>query len=320
MIKNLKSVAKLLKKENSFLIVCHIDPDGDTIGSALGLKFVLNKLGKNVTVYSRDHIPKIYQFLPGISSIKQDLPQSKTFDVIISVDAGDVKRIGNAPSILPRGKTLVNIDHHPDNTYYGDLNLVEGVSCVAELIYKLAKELKVKLDAKAAICLYVAMMTDTGNFKYENTTAKTFGIAKDLVEAGADPSEAAIHVYEEKPFTAVAIHAFAASHAKLAHGGKVIWSTIKRSTMKKMHATDEDLNGIVDKLRAVEGVEVAILIREHGKNQVKANFRSKRRVNVQKIANKLGGGGHVRSSGAVIKGKIDAVEKKVIKTVLDQLK
>ena len=320
MIKNLSKVAAALKTGDDFLIVCHIDPDGDTIGSALALKYLLQKLGKQVTVFSKDRIPSIYDFLPGVASIKKSLPKQRRFNTLISVDAGAEKRVSDGKHTLCCANKIINIDHHPDNTYFGDLNLVDHVSCAAELVFLLAKHLKIKIDVKMATNLYVAMMTDTGNFKYSNTTANTFGIAKELVEAGASPSESAIYVYEEKPLSAVAIHAHAALNAHTARHGKVIWTLVKHSTMKKISATEEDLNGIVDSLRAVKGVEVAMLIREHGKAKVKVNFRSKRKVNVQKIARSLGGGGHIRSSGAIVSGNIKEAEKKVLKAVFQHVK
>lgn len=320
MIKNLNKVVTALKNGDDFLVVCHIDPDGDTIGSALALKFILQKLGKKVSVFSKDSIPHIYDFLPGVTSIKKSLPKGKSYCTLVSVDAGAEKRVSDSKNTLKRCGTIINIDHHPDNTYFGDINLVDRVSCAAELVYLVAKQLKVKIDANIATNLYVAVMTDTGNFKYANTTADTFAIAKELVEAGASPSDCAIHVYEEKPLSAVAVHAHAALNAHTARHGKVIWTLVKRSTMNKIGATEEDLNGIVDSLRAVKGVEVAMLIREHGKAKVKVNFRSKRKVNVQKIAKALGGGGHIRSSGAVVSGNIKNAEKKVLKAVFKHVK
>jgi phosphoesterase RecJ-like protein len=314
-LKNLKAAANLLKKENNFLIACHADPDGDTIGSALGLLHLLKKMGKSATVFSADEIPTSYQFLPGIRTIKKSIPRHQKFNVIISVDAGDSKRIGAAEKILPLGNFLMNIDHHPDNTGYGDLNLVAPVSCVAELIYRVAEAMGTKIPAAAATCLYVAMMTDTGNFKYENTTAETFDIAKQLVAAGANPAECAINVYEEKPFAALTLHAHCVLHAKQICGGKIIWTSVRQADLKKFKAKDEDLNGVVDALRSVKGVEVAILIREVSKNKIKVNFRAKRSVNVQQMAKTLGGGGHIRSAGTIIDGNIRLVEKRVLATV-----
>ncbi|MFA4858593.1 MAG: bifunctional oligoribonuclease/PAP phosphatase NrnA [Candidatus Margulisiibacteriota bacterium] len=317
-LKNLKAAARLLRKENNFLIACHADPDGDTIGSALGLMHILKKMGKAAAVFSADEIPAVYQFLPGINSIKKNIPQKQRFNVIISVDAGDVKRISAAEKILPLGNFLVDIDHHPDNTFFGDLNLVAPVSCVAELIYRVAEELGIKMPAAAATCLYVAMMTDTGNFKYENTTAETFDIAKHLVAGGANPAECAINVYEEKPFAALTLQAHCILNAQRVCGGKIIWTTVKQADLKKFKAKDDDLNGLVDALRSVKGVEVAVLIREVGPKKIKVNFRAKRYANVQRMAKALGGGGHIRSAGAVIDGSIPAVEKSVLAVVTHQ--
>ncbi|MFH1390354.1 MAG: bifunctional oligoribonuclease/PAP phosphatase NrnA [Candidatus Margulisiibacteriota bacterium] len=305
-------IKELLKKVNTVLIAGHSDPDGDSIGSMLGLGFMLEQLGKTVHYFCVDSVPRVYAFLPGIDKIKKNLSPGQTYDVLFVVDSSDLSRIGDKlTDFRQTAKTIVNIDHHPDNTNFGDINLVVAASSTSEVIFDLALFLKSKIDQKIAECLYVALITDTGNFRYENTTAKTFQMAAELMKCGIKTNEITTRIYDTRTIKAVKITALAMSNVKFAGDGKICWTAVNEDMMEQVGALGEDLVGIVDCLRSIEGVEVAIFFREKDE-LVKMNFRSKKRVNVSEIARKFGGGGHVKAAGAVMNGKLEKVEALVI--------
>lgn len=308
-----QKIKKTIESSKTTLVSAHEDPDGDTIGSMIALSLLLRNLGLQVTMYSPDPIPHIYAFLPNIDEVKREIKSGSHFDLGIAVDAGDIKRVRIPIDKISR--TVINIDHHPDNTMFGHINYVERVSSVAEQIYKLCGFLGIKIDRDMAECLYAAMITDTGNFRYENTTVETFKIAADLLKAGADPNKIAINIYDTKSISSLRILAEALRKIDSTPDGRIVWAEVTKEMMKGTSASSEDLTGIVDHLRSVKGAEVAILFREEEK-RVKVNFRSKEKINVSKIAKSLGGGGHIRAAGCVIAGKLHDVKKKVIDKVL----
>lgn len=180
----MNNIAGFLKKNKNFLICMHIDPDGDTIGSSCALSLILKKLKKNVRIYSNDLIPPKYNFLKCTDRIVSSIDENEKFDAIIALDCSDKKRISTSVEIKKHTDTIINIDHHLDNSLFGKINYVRKASSTGELIYKLAKKLKTKIDTDTADAIYTAIITDTGNFKYDNTTREVFQIASDLVSCG----------------------------------------------------------------------------------------------------------------------------------------
>ncbi|MFA6549113.1 MAG: bifunctional oligoribonuclease/PAP phosphatase NrnA [Candidatus Margulisiibacteriota bacterium] len=318
-MQNLASqIKKAVKRARSALVIAHIDPDGDSIGSMLAFGFILERMGLTVNFYSQDGVPKIYHFLPGADRIKNKLDPNQRYDIIAALDSSDVKRLGEKLPSLEIGKIIINIDHHPDNTGYGDINYVEKCSSTAELIYRLAKELKTHIDLSIAENLYVALITDTGNFRYENTSIETFKMAADLLKAGINTHEITTRIYDTKTIASIRIQGAALSSLEISPDRKAAWVVITRELMEKLGAKSEDLIGLVDRVRSIEGVEVAILFREE-KNEIKINFRSKDRVNVSDVAKHFGGGGHIRAAGAVVPGNMPDVKTKVTTEVAKYL-
>lgn len=290
-----------------------MDPDGDALGSMIAMAMIMEKLQVKATMYSHDGVPKVYRFLPWSDKIVDRIPD-REFDLLITVDSSDITRIG-AKKI--KAKKVINIDHHVDNTEFGDINFVESLSSVGELIYKLALEYKVEIDKEMADALYVSIITDTGNFKYSNTLPSTFEVARDLVVCGANPSVLATLSYDTKTLEGLKILAKALSKAKTAKSKKVIWSTISLEEAEEVGAEQGDLVGIIDQLRTLWESEVAVFFREEKPKLIKANFRSKGQVNVSKIAKKFGGGGHPQASGVVIEGELEETSKKIIDAVIE---
>ncbi len=316
----LKEISKILKKAKTAVIISHVDPDYDSIGSTIALARMFKALNIKTTMYSEDLPPEAYNFLPSIKDIRSRIEPNEKFDVGITVDSADLKRIGTKLNLKNAAKIILNIDHHPDNTMFGDINYVESVSSVAELIYRLCKHLNIKIDKDMAICLYTAMLTDTGSFRYENTTTSTFLMAADLVEHGASPNWIATRIYDTKTAVSLKTLAKALSNFEVFHDGKVVSAALAKRGVEKMKAKGEDFTGIIDALRSLKGAEVAIFLREEKRNKIKINFRSKKYVNVQKIAKIFGGGGHIRAAGAIVTGRLSEVKAKVISAVLKVVK
>jgi phosphoesterase RecJ-like protein len=308
-------IKERLKNAKSAVVTAHVDPDGDAIGSMLAMGMVLEHLGLHVHYYCADLPPRIYRFLPGADRIRRELPAGSFFDLAVVLDSSDFSRIGDGVDLRQVAKLVINIDHHPDNTMFGDINYVTKASSVAEEVYDLAKYLNVRIDRRIADCLYAAMITDTGNFRYENTSVKTFMIAAELLKAGVNTHEISTRIYDNRSLPAVRIAALALSQLQITPDHKAAWMVVTREMMRQTGAKGEDMTGIVDHLRAIEGVEVAILFREEKDGQIKVNFRSKDRLNVSEIARRFGGGGHLKASGATLEGQTEEAVKRVIAEV-----
>jgi len=316
--KILEEIRKAVKKAKTAVIASHVDPDGDAIGSMLALGMALDKLGLSSTIYSADGIPKIYKFLPWAERVKTEIHPQHRYDLAFVVDSSDLSRIGDKFDLRPMVPTIINIDHHPDNAQFGDINYVMKTSSVAEEVFDICRYLKVELDKKIADCLYTAMITDTGNFRYENTTVKTFLIAAELLKAGVNTHELTTKIYDTRTVSSMKISARALSELKFSKDKKIAWTAVTEEMMAEAGAKGEDLIGIVDRIRSVEGVEVAIFFREE-KGKVKINFRSKQRANVSEIARRFGGGGHTKAAGAVIEGPLAKVQEQVLNEAVKYL-
>lgn len=308
-----ESIKLIIQSSRSILIAGHIDPDGDTLGSMVALNLILEKTGKKSEMVSVDGVPDTYKFLPKSNKIRKS-PRKSDYDLLITVDASDISRIGN---VKVKAKHIINIDHHADNTNYGDINCVELLSCVSEQIYKLSKELGVELTQDIATALYVSIITDTGNFKYSNTLPSTFATAYDLVEHGAVPFRIASAVYDNKTIAGMKLLAYALQNIE--KRGTLVWSMIPQKIIKETGANHEDLISIIDYIRSIKDTEVAVFLREENRNVIKINLRSRGRTNVSKIANELGGGGHIQAAGVTLNMPLKEAEEKVISTILSHM-
>ncbi|OGC21696.1 hypothetical protein A2291_08190 [candidate division WOR-1 bacterium RIFOXYB2_FULL_42_35] len=314
-----ETIKKNLKKADNAIVAVHVDPDGDTIGSALTMAMVLESFGVATTIYSEDGIPEIYHFLPLAEKVVNKIAYKVHFDLAIALDASDISRVGEKINLREVASFLINIDHHPDNTNYADINYVEKRSSTAECLYQLCKYLKIKINKEMAACLYTALITDTGNFRYENTSVDTFLMAADLLRAGLNTHEITTNIYDTRSIPSLRIAARALSQMEFSADHKVGWTVITKKMMAETRAKGEDLIGIVDQLRSVKGIEVAILFREE-KGKVKLNLRSKHDVNVSTIASLFDGGGHNKAAGAIIEGNVEDVKNRVLTEVLKHVR
>ncbi len=306
----------LMKTNKNFLIVSHINPEGDAVGSSIALALGLKKLGKNVFILSKNHVPQILKFLPHSDLITTRVP-SMNFDVLLLIDCNDMKRTGFTHL---RAKTTAVIDHHL--TTRKNKNCVSMIdphaSATGALIYKLLNTLHVPIDKKIATNLYTAIFTDTGGFRYSNTDVESLRTASMLIEAGASTWEITKEIYETTPLRCMKLLALTLS--TLEKKGKVAWITVTRRMFRKTNTSVQDTEDFADHPRKIKGAEVGILFREEGKKSYKVSLRSKGKVNVADIAASFGGGGHASAAGCMLEGTLQEVQGKVLKAVRKKIK
>ena len=318
---NLKETAKVINCSNTIALIPHISPDGDCIGSSLALALALRQNGKDVSVYLEDKIPGNLSFLPGIDIVKAYDGREKRFDLAIAVDTGDKERLGQRIDIFENAKDTVNIDHHDTNTYFARHNVVyPQASSAGEIIYNLFKIMNIEIDSDIATCIYVAVLTDTGGFKYSNTTAHTHDIASDLIKKGVNVADVSAKIYDSIPLKKVKLMGYAIESLEILCQGLVSVVAISEKMLKDSGASEEDCEGIVNIPRNIQGVEVAFLLKHKSESEIKVNLRSNSYVDVSKIAVEFSGGGHKRAAGFVFKGKFEDIKKELIEKIKMQLK
>lgn len=308
----MKTVIEKLKNAKSVAILTHIVEDGDCIGSALALKKVLEGMGKAAIVYVSAKVEERLDFL-GNDYIIYSPERLSEHDLCVCVDCADVKRLGERAEILEKIPATVNIDHHYTNTMYADVNYVEGdASSTGEVIYKFIKEMGVEPDSQIAAYLYAAICSDTGSFKFSNTSPQTMRIAADLLEYDIKHDEIARRLFDT--FTLDEIHLKAELMAGVESycDGKVSLVAFEEELIAKYGIAEENIPSVVDIPRSVEGTEIAVALKRIN-GEVRANLRSNSDVNVAEIAAQFGGGGHVKAAGFRVKNaEIDDVRKRVI--------
>ncbi len=322
---NFNEITKLLEKNNSFLITSHKNIDGDAIGSELALYFILKKLNKKPIILNQDRLPRIYNFLPDsdkVHCLEDNYINIKNIDVGIIVDCSNFERIEETYKIFKNIKNIINIDHHNSNKKFGKLNYIDSsASSVGEIIYDLIKFINLDLlDEKISTCLYTAIITDTGSFRYSNVSSKTFSVVSDLASQGIKPNLIADNIYNRNTYSGLKLLGKALLTLEVDESNYVSWLTITRDMLNNTEANDEEVEGIIDMARTLENTEVSILFRETKDNKIKVSFRSKGDFNVNKFAGKFNGGGHPNSSGCVCSGKIAEVKEKILSELFKKSK
>jgi phosphoesterase RecJ-like protein len=295
------AVADAIRSHDRFLLVTHENPDGDALGSILALKLALDQLGKDSVMYlfGDAALPAEYSFMP-LAELRRRLPEDWRERVLIAVDCANESRIGPEPEPLEGAPLVLDIDHHHDNSRFGQINLiVPNASSTGEVLRDVFAELGVELTPEIAEPLYIALVTDTGRFQYSNTTAKALRLAAELVEAGADIHRIFRRVYETVQFAKLKLLARALERAQIYDGGRLVVSYLLRSDFTDIGAAEAYSEGIIDSLRAVEGADMAALIREPRDGPARRiSLRSSNdELDVSAIARKSGGGGHRQAAG-----------------------
>lgn len=300
---DLAAVAEALRGREKFLVTTHENPDGDALGSLLAMHLALRSLGKDTAMYlaGAGQLPSEYAFMR-LGELSRQLPADAGERTLVAVDCANESRLGPDPEILSHSPYVVNIDHHHDNTRFGDVDLVvAGASSTGEVLADLFELLGVEVTPDIAEALYVAVVTDTGRFQYTNTTPKAMRLAASLIEHGADVHRVFQGVYESVEFSKLKLLARALDHAQVYEGGRVVVSYLARDDFEKVAAPEPYAEGIIDYLRAVEGADMSVLIREPPRHDGPARRVSLRasvdEVDVSAIARKSGGGGHRQAAG-----------------------
>jgi len=314
------SLRDFIKERDGFTIIAHISPDGDAIGSSLALLWLLKKLGKLAEAVCNDPIPAIYAFLPMAEAML--LPENAAgYENVITVDCADKSRLGSASAIFDAAECTYNIDHHPTNDAYAQRNAIDSdAAATGELIYRLTKSFGIEIDADFASCLYTALMTDTGNFAYSNTTAETMRIAGDLLGAGADGYELNLRIYRNTSLERLMLLRQAIGNLKLYEDGRVGITSLSRKEIEDSGAREDDTEGMVDCVRDIESVEIAVFIKQGSACGWKVSLRSKLCADVGAVAAGMGGGGHERAAGYTADGQLDAVWANALARAKEALK
>lgn len=321
MTTNINEIIGVINKYDSFLIASHINPDGDAIGSQFALKYLLEHKKKKAIVVNFEPVPFAYSFL-GKWMCPGELKSKPNFEVAIILDSAGIKRLGETVLPLLSDKILINIDHHVSNERFGQINWIDSeASATGEMIYHLYKKMDCKISKDGALALYVAILTDTGLFRYTNTDSTTHDIASDLLKIGIDPHWVAERIYGVNSLASMKLLALALSTIEVSDDGRIGWLYVRSDMLKKTGASFRDTKDFVNHVRSIRGLEVAIFFSEtETKDEIKLSLRSKGETDVNVIAKNFQGGGHPQASGCRIKGKLDEVILMVIAEVQKALR
>lgn len=313
---DIREVADAIRGFESFVITAHVNPEGDAIGSILGLALALKKIGKKVTVISRDPVPEFLHFLPGGGMVRICDSIEEPHDAFIAVDC-DPERTGIRDLGLAPVKKIINIDHHITNLKTSDIWWVDPDAAAAgEMVYDLISHMGIPIDIDIATNLYTCIFTDTGSFRYTNTDEAALSKSAKLLSYGVDTWQIAENVYESKSFGRMKLLGLVLSTIGRSEDGRVSWVVVKEEFYGATGTSAEDTDGFINYPRAVKGVEVAVLFREAG-DKVKLSLRSKGRVDVSRLAQGFGGGGHPNASGAVMDMGLEQAMSLVLPTVTE---
>ena len=307
MVQKYFEVLNLLGQYQHFALTTHVNPDGDALGSELALYSILKDLGKRVHIFNTDITPEIYHFLPFQHHIKPPADLKTVYsgimpEVLVVLDSGSLDRIGDqlARQLQPT-EVIVNIDHHNTATKFGDLNLIEtGASSTAEIVYRLIQASGLEVGPERALCLYTGLMFDTGCFRYSNSTSVAHRIAADLIEEGISVDEVYRFVYDTVPQVRLHLLGDVLQTLETTEDAKIAWISVTQDALKENEASSNDLEGVVNYIRSIDSVEVAIVANELETGDTKISMRSKTNVDVGQICGLYDGGGHVRAAGCLI--------------------
>jgi len=315
MTETIQRIASEISNNTSFLITSHEGPDGDAIGSSLGLAAFLRKIGKDVCVHLQDPVPELYAFLPGADTVHRHIP-ARDFDVAFVLDVGELRRAGEEFCAFTRVGTFINLDHHLGCEPFGRHNLIDSTAAATgALVYRIANALGFRFDLDTAICLYVAIITDTGSFRYSNSNREAFTIAGEMIDCGVNAWDVAEQLYENQPRKRLELLARCLPTLEVIRGGMAASVTVTLAMYAQSGADAELTDGFVNYPRSIRGVEVAIFFRQVEERRFKVGFRSKGKVNVAAFAAGLGGGGHHNAAGCMVDGDLDEVKSRVYSLV-----
>ena len=311
----LSQVVELIENKDRFGITTHIKPDGDGVGSSLGLCWLLKSLGKSAEVLVRGDIPPSYRSLPGADAIRDVEVLDGEYDAVFVIECSDLER----PGIKGLDKQFtVNIDHHATSAHFGTINWIDSTaSAVGEMIYNLCKAIGGRVTREIAECVYMALVTDTGSFHFSNTTDRTLKVASELIKAGAKPARISEAVYNNYPWSRIELMRQVLGTVKRDESGRIAMLRQTLAMRKEADAVDGDNNGFVNIPLAARDVMAVVYMREVGPDEYRVSLRSKGDINVARVAEKFGGGGHRNAAGLRIVGDWDEKERELVAAVKD---
>ncbi|OQA15846.1 MAG: Bifunctional oligoribonuclease and PAP phosphatase NrnA [Firmicutes bacterium ADurb.Bin356] len=325
MIEAAAKMAQWLRLEDGFTLIAHTSPDGDTIGSSLAMFYILTCMGKRVQVVCEHIVPYLYSFLPYAEAFNTPDTAEKSYKNAIAIDCADKNRMGKAVGIYNASMLTGSIDHHKTNTAYGDYVLHdENASATGELVFHLWQHLGVAVEkSKTALdiacSLFTAISTDTGNFSYCNATPGSFRAAAALVEYGIDIAEINRLVYRTLPIGKTRLIGYVLSSMRLYNDARIGAAILLWEDFLRFGAIPEDVEGIIDYIRDVDSIEIAMILRQTQKGDFKVSMRSKRYADVSAIAGRFGGGGHLRAAGCTMQGQPEAILEQLLQVSTDAL-
>ncbi len=311
------TIPEILRQDDGFLVVTHVNPDGDALGSLLGMHLALREMGKRSWALCRDGVPEMYRFLPGVDAVIEEpgclnsLPRW-----IISVDAATEQRISGDLSRFRSSARLINIDHHPTNPGFGELNLVDSTaSSTAELVLTVLKQAGYKLSPEVGKCLFTGVVTDTGGFRFAGVDGRTMKLAAEMLDSGFDSYEVTRHVFEEYPLSRLKLERLLLDRIEILLDGRLIVSTLYSEDFSKLGATLADSENLVNRLRESRGVEAGVLLTKMSEDLMRVSLRSKDQVDVSVIAASLGGGGHRHAAGIKSSLPLPELKRRIIAAI-----
>ena len=322
---NLKKVAQEVRKHKSFLITAHTSPEGDAIGAELAFYHLLKRLGKRAVVVNEDPTPVEYNFFPGREHIVVYSPKLENidFDCMVVLDCSDLNRTGQVHKLNKYNKPVINIDHHISNDNFGTVSLVDAkASSASEIVFSLFKEMHVPIEKDSALLLYVGMMTDTGSFRYSNTSGYTHKVAGELMRFDFDVRQIYRNIYENIPYFDMQFLIKTLSKVHLVANGRIGWVEIPAKLLRHKKLSFDLSDHILSFVRSIKDIQAVALFRENlgSHKEIRVNLRSSGKVDVNKVAQAFGGGGHRAASGCTIVGKLSDVRRKVIAKLRQSLK
>ena len=311
---NFSNTEDIFKNSKKILIISHVNPDGDALGSTCGLyKAVYNRFKKKADMCALTYLSPVYNFLPNIDLAKHSYDTSLVYDLVVTVDVADIDRICDMKVLFDKAKTTINIDHHKTNNNFADYNyVVPEASSTGEVLFNMFKNSGWEIDKETAECLYTAILTDTGGFRFDNTTEDVLSAAANLVKLGANPSQIFANCYEFKSKNFVMFQNYCVGKAVFTEDDKIAYTTVYKRDLERFNGKDDFTEGLAEQLRAIDTTDLAFVVKEVEPNKVcKVSMRSKK-YDVSKICSAFGGGGHARAAGCTIKTSVDNAVSKII--------
>ncbi len=315
----MERILDFVRGSQGILITSHLDPDGDSIGSQLALAHLVERWGKSCRIANQGELPYKYAFLDPegriekVEEIQNPKDGGAGFDLVFVLDCTSMNRVGEAAKMIPSGATMVNIDHHPDNEGFGSFNYVDPhASAVGEIIFWLIKAAELPLLPEVADWLYAAILTDTGRFKFSNTTPSCLRACAELIESGADPRSVTNRIYFNHSLQFLKLLGSTLSSPEIIEENRICAMTIRQKTLDDLRVEPEEIEGLVNYSLFLKGVEIGLLFTEKGDGKTKVNLRSQNEFDVARVAKTYGGGGHRNAAGCTLDHTLEQTKKMIV--------